>query len=694
MKEYQTEEIRNIVLLGHASSGKTSLAEAMLFTAGATSRLGRVDDGTTISDYHEDEIARKFSISSSLLHCEWRNKKINIVDSPGYLDFIVESKAITRVANLALIVVHARTGVEVGTELVFNFAKEDDLPCWFIVNQLDKEHADFDKVVENLKSSFGKKVFPLQLPINAGVDFDSVIDILSRKLFIYSKDGKGTVREEEIPADLKSRVDSLHENAIEFAAESDDELLEKFFEEGTLSEEEILNGLKKAIMSRNLFPVFATSAYNNTGVSNLMDAINKYSPSPSEAKPIKAILNKEEIERKISEGEPVSLFVFKTISALHIGELSMFKVMSGSVSTGMDLINVRSHKSERIGQIFVMNGKEKREVAHLHAGDLGTVVKLKNTHTADTLSDPKPLVIYPEIKFPDPVIQVAVEAKSRGDEEKISTGLQTLSDEDPTVSFHFDPELKQTILSGQGELHLTVILERLKQQFNVEINQIPPRIPYRETIKKRGESKYRHKKQSGGAGQFAEVWMYIEPLERGSGIEFTNKLVGQNVDRVFVPSVEKGVKSACAEGILAGYMVTDLKTVFYDGKQHPVDSKDIAFQIAGKGAFKECFMDADPILLEPICDLEVIVPEEFMGDVMGDISVRRGKILGMNSEGSFQKISAKVPLAELYRYGTAIRSMTQGKGLYRQKLSHYEPIPKELQEKVVEESKKRKEEEK
>lgn len=693
MKEYHTEEIRNIVLLGHASSGKTSLAEAMLFTAGATNRLGRIDDGTTISDYHEDEIARKFSITSSLLHYEWKNRKINIVDSPGYLDFISESKAITRVANLALIVVHARSGVEVGTELVFNFAKEDDLPCWFIVNQLDKEHADFDKVMENLKSSFGKKVFPLQLPVNAGVDFNSVIDILSRKLLVYSKDGKGTVREEEIPADLKSRVDSLHENVIEFAAESDDELLEKFFEEGTLSEEEVLNGLKKAIISRNLFPVFTTSAYNNIGVSNLMDAINKYGPSPSEAKPIKAILNKEEIERKISEGEPVSLFVFKTISALHIGELSMFKVMSGSVSTGMDLINVRSHKSERIGQIFIMNGKEKREVAHLHAGDLGTVVKLKNTHTADTLSNPKTLVIYPEIKFPDPIIQVAVEAKSRGDEEKISTGLQTLSDEDPTVSFHFDPELKQTILSGQGELHLTVILERLKKQFNVEIIQIPPRIPYRETIKKRGESKYRHKKQSGGAGQFAEVWMYIEPLERGSGIEFTNKLVGQNVDRVFVPSVEKGVKFACAEGILAGYMVTDLKTVFYDGKQHPVDSKDIAFQIAGKGAFKECFMDADPILLEPICDLEVIVPEEFMGDVMGDISVRRGKIQGMDSEGSFQKINAKVPLAELYRYSTSLRSMTQGKGMHHQSFSHYEPMPREQQEKVVAEHKREREEE-
>ncbi len=694
MKEYQTEEIKNIVLLGHASSGKTSLAEAMLFSTGVTNRLGRIDDGTTISDYHEDEIARKFSISSSLLHYEWKNKKINIVDSPGYLDFISESKAITRVMDLALIVIHARSGIEVGTELVFNFAKEDDLPCWFIVNQLDKEHADFDKVLENLKKSFGKKVFPLQLPVNAGVDFDSVIDILSRKILVYSKDGKGTVTEKEIPADLKSKVDSLHEKVIEFAAESDDELLEKFFEEGTLPEEDILNGLKKAIMSRNLFPVFAVSAYNNIGVRNLMDIISIYAPSPSESKPVKAILNKSEIERKISDDDPVSLFVFKTISALHIGELSMFKVMSGSVTTGMDLINVRTHKSERMGQIFVMNGKDKKEVAHLHAGDLGTAVKLKYTSTTDTLSDPKTLIKYLEIKFPDPVIQVAIEAKSRGDEEKISAGLQTLADEDPTFLFHYDSELKQTILSGQGELHLTIILERLKHQYNVDVIQIPPRIPYRETVRKRGESKYRHKKQSGGAGQFAEVWMYVEPLERGAGVEFSNTLVGQNVDRVFVPSVEKGVKAACEEGILAGYTVTDLKAVFYDGKQHPVDSKDIAFQIAGKGAFKECFMDANPILLEPIYDIEVIVPEEFMGDVMGDISVRRGKILGINSEGSFQKITAKVPLAELYRYGTALRSMTQGKGLHRQKLSHYEPMPKEFREKVVEESKKRKEEEK
>ena len=395
----------------------------------------------------------------------------------------------------------------------------------------------------------------------------------------------------------------------------------------------------------------------------------------------------------MNDDEPVSMFVFKTISEKHIGELSIFRVMSGTVRSGLDLINVKSGKSERLGQIYIVNGKDKLEVAHLHAGDIGTVVKLKNTHTTDTLADSKSPVKYPKIKFPEPVLQVAIVPKSRGDEDKINSGLQTLSDEDPTITYHYDPELKQTILSGQGELHFTILLERLKQKFNVEVDQLPPRIPYRETIKKQGSSKYRHKKQSGGAGQFAEVWMRIEPAERGTGIEFTNTLTGQNVDRVFVPSVEKGVKAACEEGILAGYNVTDVKAIFYDGKMHTVDSKDIAFQIAGKGAFKEAFMDANPILLEPIFDLTVIVPEEFMGDVMGDISVRHGKIQGMDSEGSFQKINAKVPLAELYRYSTSLRSMTQGKGMHHQSFSHYETMPHEQQQKVVAEYKRKREEE-
>jgi elongation factor G len=692
LKEYQTDGIRNVVLLGHASSGKTSLAEAMLFTAGRSTRLGRVEDGTTTSDYHQDEISRKFSISSSLLNCEWQKNKINILDAPGYLDFIGESKALTRIADLALITVNIQSGIEVGTELVFQYSGEENLPVCFAINMLDKEHANFDKIIGDLKEVFGKNVVPVQIPVNQGVDFDSVIDIISNKLYAYPKDGNGISEKKDIPDNLKSNIDSVREEIIEHVAESNDELLEKFFENGVLTEGELSDGLKSAIANRNFFPVFAVSAYSNIGVSSLLDFITKFAPSPLRAS-VKGTYKGKEITREVNDSEASSLFIFKTVSEAHIGELSMFKVMSGVVKTGMDLVNVKRNITERIGQIFVVNGKEKQEIAHMYAGDLGAVAKLRDTHTGDTLADPKSPIEYSRVKFPEPVIQIAISPKSRGDEEKISTGLQILADEDPTFSFHYDSELKQTIISGQGELHLTIILERLKQKFNVEVNQLTPRIPYRETITKRGESKYRHKKQTGGAGQFAEVWMYVEPLERGSGVEFENTLTGQNVDRVFVPSVEKGVKSACEEGVLAGYRVTDVKAVFYDGKQHPVDSKDIAFQIAGKGAFKECFMNANPILLEPIYDLEVIVPEEYMGDVMGDISSRRGKILGMSSEGSFQKILAKVPLAELHRYGTALRSMTQGRGLHRQKFSHYEPIPRELQEKVVEESKEKKGEE-
>jgi len=693
LKEYLTSEIRNLAILGHASSGKTSLTEAMLHTAGATNRLGRIEDGTTISDYNEDEISRKFSISSSLLFCEWGKNKITILDTPGYLDFIGEAKAITRVTDLGLIVVNGQAGVEVGTELVFNFAEADNLPVWFVINMLDKEHASFENTLKGLQESFGKKVVPLQFPVNQGVDFDGIVNLLTAKLARFTKNGQGNATEVMVPDNLQPKVSKYREQLIEFIAESDDSLLEKFFEEGTLTDEDLKTGLKKAIAARKLFPVLIASAYNNIGTSLLLDSIVEYAPSPDFRGFVTGTIKSQEIKKKIDDSESTSLFIFKTVSEKHIGELSIFRVMSGSLKSGLDLINVKSGKSERIGQIYLANGKEKHEVAHLHAGDIGTVVKLKYTHTTDTLAESKALILYPKIDFPEPVIQIAIEPKSRGDEDKINSGLQTLADEDPTLSFHYDPELKQTILSGQGELHLAILLERLRQKFNVDVNQQSPRIPYRETIKKRGDSKFRHKKQSGGAGQFAEVWMYIEPSERGSGVEFTNTLVGQNVDRVYVPSVEKGVKAACEEGILAGYRVTDVKTVFYDGKMHPVDSKDIAFQIAGKGAFKECFMSAEPILLEPIYDLTVIIPDEYMGDVMGDISVRRGKILGIGSEGSFQKINAKVPLAELYRYSTSLRSMTQGKGMHRQSFSHYEPMPREQQEKVVAEYKRQREEE-
>lgn len=693
MKEFQTDEIRNLAVLGHASAGKTSLVEAMIYTSGGSNRLGRIDDGTTVSDYNEDEISRKFSISASLLHAEWNKTKINIIDTPGYLDFISESKAVTTVVDLGLIVVHAQSGVELGTELVFKYTKEDRLPVFFVVNMLDKEHANFEKTLEGMRESFGNQVVPFQIPVNQGVDFDAVVDVLKNKMFKFSKDGKGKATEQDVPADLKEEVEKLREQITEFVAESDDALLEKFFEEGTLTETELMNGLANAIISRSIFPVFTTSAYQNVGCSTLLDAIVNYGPKPDFRGKISGNYKEDTVERKIDDSEPTSLLIFKTTSEKHIGELSYFRVMSGSVRSGIDLLNTNTGNYERINQIFVANGKEKYEVAHLHAGDIGTVVKLKNTHTNDTLCDSKSPITFPKIDLPEPVLQVAIEPKSRDDEEKINAGLQTLTDEDPTATFHYDPELKQTILSGQGELHLTILLERLKQKFNVEVNQLPPRIPYRETIRKKANSKYRHKKQSGGAGQFAEVWMTVEPTERGTGVEFTNTLVGQNVDRVFVPSVEKGVKAACEEGILAGYTVTDVKANFYDGKMHPVDSKDIAFQIAGKGAFKEAFMAADPILLEPIYDLTVIVPEEFMGDIMGDISVRRGKIQGMNAEGAFQKIKAKVPLTELYRYSTSLRSMTQGKGMHKQSFSHYEPMPREIQEKVVAEHKRELEEE-
>ncbi|HPC36330.1 MAG TPA: elongation factor G [Candidatus Marinimicrobia bacterium] len=688
MKEYQTEEIRNIVLLGHGSSGKTSLSEAMLYSAGVTTRLGRVDEGTTVSDYHDDEIERKFSISSSLLNCEWNKVKFNILDAPGYLDFVGEAKALTRVADLALMTINGQSGVEVGTELVSKFAQEDELPVWFIINMLDKEHADFQKSLNSIHSSFTKKAVQMQIPVNSGPNFDTIADVVTQKVIQYKNDQKGTYTESEPIGEIKEKLFALKNELIESVAESDDALLEKYLGEGAISEEEFINGLRKAIIKRELFPVFVASGLNNIGITKIMDHIVNFAPNPSAKVSVSGSYKGNSITRKISDSEPTSLFIFKTVSEMHVGELSIFKVISGSLKSGVDLLNSNNGKIERIGQIYCINGKEKQEVAHLHAGDIGAVVKLKFSRTTDTLCDQRAPIIYPEISFPEPVIQVAIEPKSRGDEEKISAGLQALTNEDPTMSWHFDPELKQTILSGQGELHLAIILQRLKQKFGVEVNQLSPRIPYRETIRKRGDSKYRHKKQTGGAGQFAEVWMYVEPGPPGSGVEFTNTLVGQNVDRVFVPSVEKGVRSACEEGILAGYRVTDVKAVFYDGKMHPVDSKDIAFQIAGKGAFKECFMNGNPVLLEPIYNLEVIVPEEYMGDVMGDISVRRGKIQGVDSEGPFQKITAKVPLAELYRYSTALRSMTQGRGMHRQSFSHYEQMPKEIQDKVVAASKK------
>lgn len=684
MKEFQTKDIRNISLLGHASSGKTSLVEAMLYAKGETDRLGRIDEGNTKSDYHSDEKERKHSINYSLLHVIHKNKKINIIDNPGYLDFIASSKSAIRVTDMGLITINAKNGVETGTELSFRFSKDDQLPLGFIINRLDSEDANFQESLDHLKDSFGKNsVVPLQLPVDEGPGFNKVVDIIKMECYQFADDNSGKTEKVDIPDSIREQAEEIRTALIESIAETDEELLETFFEKETLPDEDIVAGLKQAIINREVFPVFATDAYNNIGVTNLLDHLNAFVPAPNERELPET---KEDVDVELSDEPPQSCFVFQTMMEGHAGGLFFLKVMSGTLEKGNMLLNTESQETEKFGQIYVVNGNANVEVAKAHAGDLIATSKLKYTHTNNTLCAEDTSITFEEIAFPEPVIQEAIEPKSRSDEDKIKDGLQSIADEDPTFNFEFNPEIKQTIVSGQGALHLKIAMDRLKNNFNVEANLKQPKIPFRETIRKKAKAEYRHKKQSGGAGQFAEVWLKIAPNDRDAGVEFEETLVGQNVDRVFVPSVEKGVNSACDEGVLARYKVTDVKVNFYDGKMHPVDSKDIAFQIAGKKAFKEAFMAAKPILLEPIENVEILVPNEYMGDVMSDISTRRGKVEGMGTEGNFKKITAKVPLSELYHYGTSLRSMTQGSGIFHREFSHYEKVPAGKQKEIVEAS--------
>ena len=687
MKEFTSADIRNFAIVGHGSSGKTMLCEAMLACAGEINRMGSIEAKNTVSDYHHDEHERQISIHSSPLHLEWTNKKFNIIDTPGYLDFIGEAISSLAVVDMAVVLLHAVNGIEVGTEQVWSFASKNNIPKVLVVNGLDREHTKFDDILNQAKDHFGKNVFPMQLPVNAGPGFNQIIDVLRSELITYNTDGSGKYSESDIPDEWKSRVEEFHQELIEYVAESDDTLLEKFFEQGNLSEEEMRSGIHDAIQNQSFIPLFCTSASINVGVTRLMEFVSKYGSSPVDRGTViaKSLKSDEQISVNLDGDEPV-VNVFKTISEAHVGDLSFFRVYSGSVNAGMDMLNTTRSKTERFGQMFLLNGKNRMSVNHLNAGDIGAVVKLKDTHTSNTLCSQKFQVIMDTVLLPNSNIHMGIIPKAKGDEEKLAMGLSTLHEEDPTFVYHVDSELHQTVISGQGELHLQVSIQRLQRRFGIDIDTFKPRIPFRETIKGKGEAKYRHKKQSGGAGQFAEVWMRIEPKERGEGVEFVSSLVGQNVDRVFVPSVEKGVQSACVDGVLAGYRVVDLKVVFYDGKQHPVDSKDIAFQIAGKGAFKEAFNSAQPCLLEPIMDVEVRVPEDFMGDVMGDVSSRRGKIMGIDNEGSFQVIKAKIPQSELYHYSTAIRSLTGGRGLHSESFSHYEYLPQELQKRFVTES--------
>ncbi len=694
MKEFQGKDIRNFVIVGHGGCGKTMLSESMMMNGGELTRMGTIEAGNTLSDYHQGEQERQVSIHSTPMHLEWDEKKFNLIDAPGYLDFVGEALGALAVVDMALVTIHAVNGIEVGTDQMWSKTSEIGIPKLIVVNGLDREHTKFDEILTSAREHFGKNVFPMQLPVNSGPGFNQIVDVMRNEIVTYKTDGSGTYTEKPADGEWAGKVEALHEELIEYVAESDDSLLEKFFEEGTLSEDEMRGGIHAAIQNQTMIPLFCTAAASNVGVQRLMDFIAKYGSSPVDRAKVTAkdFVSEKDVDVKLENPETV-IQVFKTISEAHVGELSFFRVYSGKVSTGMDLYNTTRSTSERFGQLFIINGKSRTNVQTLNAGDIGAVVKLKDTHTGNTLCSPKFKVLLPETNYPNPNTHTAILLKAKGDEEKISVGLSSMHEEDPSFVYRVDSEIKQTIISGQGELHLKIVLEQMKRRYGVEVDMIKPKVPYRETIRAKGESKYRHKKQSGGAGQFAEVWMRIEPKQRGEGVEFTDSLVGQNVDRVFVPSVEKGVNAMCNEGILAGCRVVDLKVEFYDGKQHPVDSKDIAFQIAGKHAFREAFLAARPGLLEPIMNVEVRVPEDHMGDVMGDVSSRRGKIMGMDSEGNMQIIKAQIPQAELHQYATTIRSITGGRGLHSESFSHYDPMPKDHEKKVISNYKKEKEEE-
>jgi len=686
LKEYATEDIRNIMLASHSGTGKTTLVEAMLKASGVISRIGSVEQGNTVSDYHPNEIERGNSIYLSFMHIDWNGKKINIVDAPGFADFIGEVIAGLRAVDLVVLPVSAQAGVEVGTEIAWEYLAQRCVPAFFFINKCDKEHSDFASALKSIQDSFGDKAVAFSVPIGEGEELSGIVDLLRKKA--YRVDGEGRVREIDIPDSID--VDSLHETIVERIAESDDLLLEKYLETMELSEKEVLSGLKKAILAREIYPVFAGSAVRNIGVREMLELISKAAPAPSDLPAVRGYSSPDEeepnTERHFSVDEPVSLFVFKTLSEAHVGEIAVFRLISGKLTPGGDLFNPGKNFTERVGQLLVANGKKREDVSSLCAGDIGMLVKLKNTVTGDTLCDGAAPILYPAIEFPPPLITEAIKPAKKGEEDKVAMGLSKLHEEDPTFLFHVDPELKQTIIEGQGEIHLETVVQKLKERFGVNVELTRPKIHYRETIRKKAEAQGKYKKQTGGHGQYGDVFLRLEPLPRGEGFEFLDEIVGGVVPSRFIPAVEKGVRETMEAGVLAGYKVVDVRVTLFYGSYHPVDSSELAFKVAASMGFKKAFMEADPVILEPINEVTVIVPEEFMGDVMGDLSSRRGKIVGMESHGAFQRIRAYVPAAEMYRYSISLRAITQGRGIFRMKFSHYEEAPPDVMQKIIAEA--------
>ncbi len=692
MKEYNPSNLRNIALVGHGGSGKTTFAEAILYASGVTTRMGTIAEGNTVSDYNHDEIERKISISTSLLHSDWHDAKLNILDPPGYPDFLGEVKAALRVSDIALVVVKSVEGIEVGTEIDWGFLKEYRTPTCFVINKVDSENSAFEKTLGQIREKLSHDAVVLQVPVGEGTGIDSVVDVLKMKLLKFDRAAKGAFSEMEIPDALKATAEKYREEMIEQLSETDESLLNSFLENGGLTDEQLKIGMKKALVDRKIFPVFASAGLQMVGVASILDFLSEFGPSPLDmpaATGFRVTNSHEEVKIASDQGADPALFIFKTISERNIGELSLFRVFSGIVIPGMDLVNQANGKSERLGTLYILNGKDRKETPKVIAGDIAAVVKLKDTHTNNTLSGKNLPIIMKKIDFPEPLMHVAIVSKNRHDEDKVASGLHALHEEDPTFVVEVDPELNQTVLSGQGEMHLQVVTRRLKERYGVDVDMVEPDIPYRETIRGAvADSEYKHKKQSGGRGQYGHVHLKVEPLVRGAGFEFVDAVVGGVVPGRFIPAVEKGVVEVLSQGVVSGHKVVDVRVTLFDGTSHPVDSDEISFKIAGAMAFKKGFRDAKPILLEPIYELEVIVPDEHMGDIMGDISGRRGKILGMEAEGGNQKIKAQVPLKELYKYANVVRSMTQGRGVFRQKFSHYEEVPKEVAEKIVAETQK------
>lgn len=697
MKEFTPESIRNITFIGHGGSGKTSLSEILLFTAGEINRIGSVTEGNTVSDYSPNEIEKQISISSSLLHLEWKNNKINIIDTPGYSDFIGDVKSAMKVCDVAVMVLKSAEGIEVGSEATGRFINEYALPSAILINKVDNEHSDFESTLQKAKDRLTSGATVVTFPVKQGVNFDTVVDVVKMKAYQYGNAGSKSVTEIEIPSDVKDQAEAYRLELTEKIAETTEELMNKYFEDGNLSDEDFEKGLISALINRNFTPVFAVSATKAVGVNNFLDFVSSYFPSPAQIGGVEASFAEKKdkvLVKPDPDGEPV-MFIFKTISEQHVGELSLFKVYSGTVNPGLDLINQSNNKTERLSQLSILNGHSRKEVSRLLAGDLGAVVKLKDTHTNNTLSSKNYPVVISEIQFPDPVIRAAILPKAKGDEDKIASGLHTLHEEDPSFSVQYDPEISQTVVSGQGELQLSLAVKRLKERYKVDVDLVEPRIPYRETIKGRVDDvDYKHKKQSGGRGQYGHVHFKMEPLTRGTGFEFVNAIVGGVVPGRFIPAVEKGIVETMGKGVISGNQVVDVKVTLHFGSYHDVDSDEMSFKLAASQCFKKAFLECKPCLLEPIYEIEVIVPDEYMGDVMGDVSSRRGKILGMDSDGHFQIIKANVPLAELHKYSSQLRSLTQGRGNYKSKFSFYEEVPKEVEQKVIDEYNKSREEDK